>query len=180
MDSWRMAKHKHPFDGKWNDVPANRPFYYSGGSRGFGHIVVTAGNGWAYGTDIPRSGQVGLHRLSAPTVLWGHPPLGYTDDINGKVIAHTPPSPPKPKIDLSAVTHAVKHGGSVANGVRLKKAVAAEVGPGKMNMASPALGRRFRNRYRKLQHKWYGTGDGVPGPISLTRLCKAHGLDPRP
>lgn len=93
QDAWDQAKSKHKFTGSYAKVPANRPFFYSGGSRGYGHVVVTAGNGWAYGTDMCHSGRICLHRLSDPVTKWGFRPLGYTDDINHKVIVKPTPKP---------------------------------------------------------------------------------------
>lgn len=152
--------------------PKGVPVWYRGPGPAW-HVALSIGDGTCWSNDYVRRGRI--DRVGILTIArgWGAPYLGWSEDINDVRVWR--PST-LPVIDISNVVYAVRHQSSVTNGRRLKRALAAEVGPGGMLMTSDGLGPRFRSQYRKLQVRWYGSGDGIPGPVSLTRLCKAHGL----
>lgn len=170
ITAYYNTNHRHT---SW-PPPKAVPVWWAGGRDG--HVAFSLGDGTCWSNDYYRVGKidrVGIHTISAG---WGYHYLGWSEDIN-EVRVYTPHWP---TIDISNVIHATRYGGDVRNGLLLKKAIVSEVGRGNMGLGSDYLGHHFRNRYRLLQRKWYGTGDGIPGPVSLTRLCKAHNLDPNP
>lgn len=129
--AWYGAAHKHPTtDG--NKVPRGVPYFWTGGSQGYGHIVISAGGGLCWSTDINVRGGVSLVRINDITRRWGQTPRGWTEDLN-RVRVWKPA--PMPVVDLSdlAKAHKVdpdaKTGhhttGAVADVTRLERALAA-------------------------------------------------------
>lgn len=184
--AWYGAAHKHPTtDG--NKVPRGVPYFWTGGSQGFGHIVISAGGGLCWSTDINVRGGVSLVRINDITRRWGQNPAGWTEDLN-KVRVYTPSTAPaKPVIDLSEVLSGLVRHQAAIGSVRLKKAVIAEVGKGQMSL-SPVLGERFKTQYRKVQEEYLhaigakvtaSSADGVPGMASLRWLGDRHGFSVR-
>jgi hypothetical protein len=166
--SWYGADHRHT---SWPPPPAV-PVWWAGGQ--YGHVAISAGDGYCWSTDIFRSGQVDKCLISTISRSWGRRYIGWGEDINERRVYTA-----EPVIDISQTIYAARHQKAALNGRLIKKAVAAEVGRGEMNLGSAVLGSSFRNRYRLLQRKWYGSGDGIPGPTSLTRLARAHGMNPQ-
>lgn len=154
--------------------PKAVPVWWAGGR--YGHVALSIGDGTCWSNDYVRRGKIDRVRISSITNGWNYRYLGWSEDINEVKIY----VPAQPILDISNVVWAAKNSGNAVNGAKLKKALAAEVGPGSMVMTSNRLGRAFRAQYKKLQVKWYGTGDGIPGATSLTRLAGRHGLDVRP
>lgn len=86
---WRGAQHRHrTSDG--NKAPRGVAFCWTGGSRGFGHIVLSVGNGLCWSTDVVRTGHVDLVRINEITQRWGQHPEGWIEDVNGTRIWHPP------------------------------------------------------------------------------------------
>lgn len=154
--------------------PKGVPVWFNGPTY-FDHVALSIGDGTCWTNDYVRRGKIDRVGILTISRGWGAPYRGWSEDIN-EVRIYTPPLP---IIDISNVVWAAKNSGNAVNGVKLKAALAAEVGRGSMVMTSPRLGVNFRVQYRKLQVKWYGSGDGIPGATSLTRLCRAHGLSVR-
>lgn len=153
--------------------PGGVPVWWDGGA---GHVALTIGDREAtcWTNDFVVPGRISRVPIRSIGPGWGKTYHGWSEDIN-EVRIFT-----RPSIDISQVIHAALFGGTPAHGLLLKKALAAEVGQGAMGLGSSTFGGQFRVQYRRLQIKWYGKGDGIPGPVSLTRLCNLHGLDARP
>lgn len=185
-DAWHGADYRHPTSSS-KDIPPAVPVFWLGGSRGYGHAAVSLGNGLCRSTDWPRAESVGTARIDDITRAWGQRFVGWTEDIN-EVRVYTPPK--IPVIDASNIAKQTrKKGGTATHARRLKKAVAAEVGRGKMKIRSDSLGGAFKTQYKKVQRKYLrATGqrvteraaDGIPGKGSLTWLGKRHGFKVKP
>jgi hypothetical protein len=69
------------------------------GSKGHGHIAISAGDGDCYTTDYPESGRWGWTKIDTLTRRWGLDFQGWTEDLNGYRVwsEPEPPKPPKPK-----------------------------------------------------------------------------------
>jgi endonuclease/exonuclease/phosphatase family metal-dependent hydrolase len=96
--AWRNAKHKHPTEQTAN-IPRGVPVFWTGGSKGHGHIAISAGDGDCYTTDYPESGRWGWTKIDTLTRRWGLDFQGWTEDLNGYRVwsEPEPPKPPKPK-----------------------------------------------------------------------------------
>ena len=187
--AWDWAKKKHPTKNA-NSIPAGVPVFWKGGSRGFGHVAVSLGNGLVRSTDWPRSGQVGTARITDISRAWNQRLMGWTEDINGVTVYKPKPVKPKqPVIDASNVARVTKAGKGSPNSKLLKAAVAKEVGLGSMDLSHGALGEGFQEQYKKVQRKYLRTlgqkprkddADGIPGHASLKWLGKKHGFTVKP
>lgn len=80
--AWQLAKVKHPQTDP-NKIPRGYPVFWTGGSKGFGHIAISAGNGKCWSTDIKRPGFFDYADIADIHAKWGLTLVGYTDDING-------------------------------------------------------------------------------------------------
>jgi hypothetical protein len=78
--AWSVSRHKHRHD---RNPPAGVPVFWSGGSRGGGHVAISLGHGMIVSTDMPRAGHVGRIRLSTIARRWHLRYLGWTEDLNG-------------------------------------------------------------------------------------------------
>jgi hypothetical protein len=177
--AYNMSKYRHT---SW-PPPAGVPVYWTNGR--FGHVVLSAGDGWCWSTDFARTGYVDKVRINAITNGWGQRYRGWSEDINGVRVYEKPKAVTKPKIDLSSVRYSAKHERSIPQGIRLKRAVAAEVGRGRMNLLTKTLGSGFREQYKLVQRKYIRAGggtptsinaDGIPGRESLVWLGRRHGF----
>lgn len=81
--AWGQARLKHPGDPA---PPAMVPVYFRGGSTGAGHAALSAGGGWIFSTDWPTAGRVGEVKITTLAATWHETYLGWTGDINGKVV----------------------------------------------------------------------------------------------
>lgn len=164
--------------------PAGALVWWTGGRHGYGHVVLSAGDGWCWSSDKVRAGKVDLVRISSITRDWGLTYQGWTTDINGVQVLNLPT--PKPVLRYVAVHHAAKTSSKLPKGKLLKAAVAKEVGPKLLRMASPVLGIFFRRRYRAVQQKHdllvnkvkhpLKHYSGIPDRASLAWLGHRHGF----
>lgn len=83
VDAWKRARRRHP--GALTP-PAGVPVFWTGGSRGHGHVAMSLGNGNVRSTDWPTAGQVGDVDIATLTARWGLPYAGWTEDLNGVTI----------------------------------------------------------------------------------------------
>lgn len=181
--AWHRADHKHPTSlSRVGGMPPNVPVFWTGGSRGAGHAAYHLGHGLVRSTDWPRSGQVGTVHIATLTRAWGHSFQGWTEDINNVRVWE--PEPTR-TLDLSTIQRATRRGKDVPQGAFLKKAVAAEVGKGAMNLSTKTLGSGFKTQYRKVQREYIRsqggtptakTADGIPGGESLRWLGRRQGF----
>lgn len=184
--AWNGARYKHPTSlSNAGSIPAGVPVYWTGGSKGYGHAVVSLGGGLVRSTDWPSRGRVGTARIGDITRAWGLHFVGWTEDINGVRVYHGDSRPSGPTVDMSDVVRAVKNGTRHRHGVLLKKAVAAEVGRGDMNLGGAKLGPKFRKQYGLVQREYLRsigapvTGsdtNGIPGASSLRWLADRRGF----
>lgn len=79
--AWSAAKYKHPGDA---NPPAGASVFWVGGSRGYGHVAVSAGGGSIYSTDVKAPGRVALTTISWLNQHWGSLRyVGWSEDNNG-------------------------------------------------------------------------------------------------
>lgn len=79
--AWSAAKFKHSGDA---NPPAGAPVYWTGGSRGYGHVAVSAGGGMCYSTDVRAPGRVSLIGISWINQHWRSVHyVGWAEDNNG-------------------------------------------------------------------------------------------------
>lgn len=78
---WHQAKYKHTDD----NPPKGAPVFWTGGSHGYGHIVISRGDDRIRSTDCQHSGSVGNEDLSWPRTNTGGALVyaGWTEDIGG-------------------------------------------------------------------------------------------------
>lgn len=97
--AWQWAKHKHRTE-RTSTIPRGVPIFWTGGSKGHGHIAISAGDGDCYTTDLPTSGRWGWVRIDDITRKWGLDFAGWTEDLNGVRVwtkAEPEPTPPAPE-----------------------------------------------------------------------------------
>jgi hypothetical protein len=165
--AWNNADHKHRVD-HGAQVPRAVPVFWLGGSRGFGHVAISIGNGLVRSTDWPSSGSIGTVAIDTITSRWGQRFQGWTEDINN-VRVWTPSTPVQP----------------TDNTVRLSNLL-----PGKTNHDVKQVQTRLTRRgitvprtgyfgplTREAVRKWQlrlgyrgADANGIPGKVSMQRL----------
>lgn len=184
--AWTNARRKHRTGS--GGIPPGVPVFWLGGSHGYGHIALSLGNGLCRSTDWPHAYQVNTARIDDITRRWGQHFQGWTEDLNGITVYKGNAAASGFVIDVSNVQHAARNDGKIVNGTKLKKAVAAEVGKGSMNLATTTLGANFREQYKHVQRAYLravgskpgpGDVDGIPGRGSLEWLGRRHGFSIR-
>lgn len=87
--AWEGARLKHrETDG--SKVPRGVPYFWTGGSQGFGHIVLSAGGGMCWSNDISSSGGISLAPILEITTRWRQTARGWTEDLNNARIWDRP------------------------------------------------------------------------------------------
>jgi hypothetical protein len=147
---------RHP-----NSVPPpGVPVFWQGGT--YGHVALSAGDGYVLSTDIRRAGKVDKVKIELIGQRWGYKLLGWTESLNGRRVW----SPPKP-VSVAQVRDFVERNGHYPNG-RITKALIAE---------------GFDNTiegYASWQKACGYTGpdaDGLAGRNTLMRLGAKHGFE---
>jgi hypothetical protein len=97
-DAWRGADHKHLTEDGLK-VPRGTPVFWLGGSKGYGHVAVSAGKGLCWSTDWGGAGQVNLARINDITKQWRLDLVGWTEDLNGGLVWVPPVAQDTPRID---------------------------------------------------------------------------------
>jgi cell wall-associated NlpC family hydrolase len=92
--AWNGADHKHRVD-RGAQVPRGVPVFWIGGSRGYGHIAISIGNGLCRSTDWPYSRHIGTAAIDSITRSWHEDLVGWSEDLNERRIW----TPPKKRID---------------------------------------------------------------------------------
>lgn len=84
-DAWNRSPHKHPETSGAN-IPAGVPVFWSGGTTGAGHTVISIGGGQCISTDILRRGKADIASIDGITSSWGENFLGWTEDEAGAYV----------------------------------------------------------------------------------------------
>ena len=95
--AWENAKKKHKATSTKN-IPRGVPVFYKTSTKNW-HVVLSAGDGMCYSTDVGGRGKVGYISIKALASSWNITLLGWTEDLNGFTV-HKPaasmPEPAKP------------------------------------------------------------------------------------
>lgn len=85
VDMWKASKVRHPGD---RHPPLGVFVFWSGGSKGHGHVAPTVtSNGVVRSTDWPSAGVVGMTTIDAIDRAWPSMTyLGWTEDLYGNPI----------------------------------------------------------------------------------------------
>lgn len=181
QDAWNQIPNARTHDGTpW----AGSLAYWSGGSRGFGHVAFAVENGYVYSTDILRPGKVDLVPYTTIHERWGQTYLGYIDWTPSGAINLGPANTPTlPVVSVAHLISAANHDMPAATGalsqwageVRLVEAALAAQGLLSGAYVDGSWGTRTRDAYRAWQVRcgWSGSAaDGYPGLQSLTALAR--------
>lgn len=91
-DAWALAGGSHGINTHTtpgHNPPPNVPVFWAGGPHGYGHVAISAGDGYIWTTDKPKHGKFTRVKLSSITLDWGLRRLGWSETLNGKrVHAH--------------------------------------------------------------------------------------------
>ena len=180
--AWGKAKFKHSTA---DTPPLGVPVWWTGGGSGFGHVVVSAGGGFCWSSDIKRRGKVDKVPISSISRAWGLKYQGWTEDLNG-VQVFSPATPSLPAVALANVREAFERDFTRPQGdglherdtLRVEQALLAEGLLVQQFASNGYAGTLSRSAYAKWQ-KRSGVGgpfDGIPGLASLTRLGQKHGF----
>jgi hypothetical protein len=170
--AWDRALHKHRVS-RGSQVPRGVPVFWET-SGVADHIALSLGGGWCLSNDIKRSGYYDRALIDNISRAWGAQLQGWTEDLNGARVWN--PKASGPVIDLSQVVSAARTNRMCTGSLRLKRAVAKEVGAGGMTLGNGILGEGFTKQYRLVQTKYLHSqgrpvtskdADGTPGRSSL-------------
>jgi hypothetical protein len=181
--AWSKTKYRHS-----SIPPKGVPVWWTGGSRGFGHVAISAGGGYVISTDSGGRGRVGRTSIRHITRAWGQTYRGWTEDIN-RVRVYRPDGSGSGDsgsgrrrmssvLDASAMERLFRRGQKHSAVLVIQRALAAEVGLD-FSTGPGTPGRRTRAAYAKWQRKLGFRGDdadGIPGYTSLKRLGDRHGF----
>lgn len=81
--AWRHAKRRHKGD---KNPPRGAMVYWTGGSKGYGHIAVSLGGGKIRSSDAGGNGRPATVDVDWPTRTWGMPYAGWADNVNDVTI----------------------------------------------------------------------------------------------
>lgn len=172
--AWSKTKYRHK-----STPPRGVPVWWTGGSRGFGHVAISDGDGYVISTDCGGKGRVGRTSITHITRTWGQSYRGWTEDINGvRVYVSSGSKPSTPVLDASAVAKLFRQGKKSDAVLVVQRALAVEVG---LDYSSgPGVpGPRTRAAYQKWQRRLGFRGadaDGIPGYSSLLQLGTKRGF----
>lgn len=164
-DSWQMSEHKRQV-ANGLACPRGTPVYWTGGSKGAGHIAISIGGGLCYSTDWKEAGKIDIARIDEITTLWGLDFKGYTFEVNGVQVWK--PAPPEPTVHL----HNLQPGDRNDDVLKVKKAL-HDKGYRGFFVNSKRFGVGTKRAYAKFQSRLGYNGkdaNGIPGRLSLRRL----------
>jgi len=84
--AWKHTNDRHPGD---HNPPRGSAVYWTGGSKGFGHIATSLGKGKVRSTDAGGKGRVATVSIAWVNRNWNMPYAGWAWDINEVTIPHT-------------------------------------------------------------------------------------------
>jgi hypothetical protein len=176
--AYAHAQHRH----STGTPPRGVPVWWTGGSRGFGHVAVSDGGGYCWSTDVLRAGRVDRVKISHITNAWNLPYRGWSEDING-VRVYTPVA--LPNLHLSyAIEAAHKDAGHphISTHPVTTKLIAKALYKEGMLGKGYVTG-HFSKEKRRAYAKWqrslgYSGADasGIPGVTSLRKLGSRRGF----
>lgn len=177
---WHGAEFKHSTS---STPPLGVPVWWTNGR--FGHVVISAGDGWCYTNDFLRTGKIDKVKITAITRGWGHHYRGWSEDVN-LVRVWRPGAPSRRSVDLSSLREAARRDQFQPQGQGLFEAdvFPVERALDKENLLDPGLatngyaGTSFRTAHARWQ-KRSGVPrpyDGIPGSASLKALARKHGF----
>lgn len=174
--AWDGANERHPLtDG--NRAPRGVPFYWKGGSRGYGHVALTVGNGLCWTNDARRSGKIDLVRINDITRQWGQQPVGWAQDINNVHIWSFPTVDLSDLVAAAEMDPARRTGGTTAGAaadvVRFERALAAR---GYLNPAyvDGSYGTKTIEAMHRYQRDHGMAGRGMPTTASVRSVIKGR------
>lgn len=68
---WRHEPERYCHYTGVTSAPAGALIIWRGGPHGYGHVAISAGNGYCYSTDIARNGRVDLVPITRIQRQWG-------------------------------------------------------------------------------------------------------------
>lgn len=81
--AWKYAHHRHKGD---RNPPRGAMVYWTGGSKGYGHIAPSVGGGKIRSSDAGGAGRPATVDLGWVERAWGLPYAGWADNVNNIVI----------------------------------------------------------------------------------------------
>jgi hypothetical protein len=182
-EAWNRAEFKHPVE-NGHHVPRGVPYFWTGGSEGFGHVVLSLGEGWCLTNDFVRQGKINRARINDITARWGQNAHGWTEDVNGiKVFAVKVPDRPAEgwdRVRLGALDQGEPNKDINRVKFALRKMVGNEFGMELDGEHAEHWGDAVTRTYRKWQRRLGFSGrdaDGRPGAYSLRKLGRSAGFD---
>jgi hypothetical protein len=88
--AWRNTNDRHPGN---RNPPRGAAVYWTGGSKGYGHIGLSMGSGKVRSTDAGGRGRVATVEIGWVERNWGLKYAGWAWDINETTIPHQSPKP---------------------------------------------------------------------------------------
>jgi len=174
---WYGARHRH-FANRGAQCPRGVPVFWTGGSRGYGHVALSTGNGMCWSTDAGGAGRVAHVSIDGLTSRWGLNFVGWTEDMNGTYIGKGGASKPKKKwwkvkfaIDLSEVRPGKRNWGVR----RVQRALRKK---GYNQKVTGYYGDQTRDNVRRFQRRIGFRGNDADGRIGKTS-ARRLGLKPR-
>jgi len=168
---WRNAKYKHTS----YPPPRGVPVWWTGGSKGHGHVAVSAGKGKCWSTDAKGATNVAKVDIRELTRRWGLRYEGWSEDINGVRVYDA--NRGKPAKGWENVRLSALGPGKNNNDVWVvKRRLAKKVGKGGMHLTGKYKkywGEATTKAYARWQRQlgFRGTAaDGLPGRQSLEAL----------
>ena len=173
-EGWQNAHFKHGGDLM---PPAGVPVWWTGGGKGYGHVVVSAGNGYCYSTDILRKGEVDKVKIQYINMHWTNLQYrGWSEDINAvRVFTFAN----LPAVDLSNVVAGITQDFPLSiaeeqNNLDMLRVEHALQHAKLLTGLKPSTGYTglfWRQAYAEWQKRTVpGPYDGIPGFQSLTKL----------
>lgn len=82
-EAWSRTRHRHPAS-TVADAPRGALIWWTGGSKGHGHVGIKAGNAYVWSVDIKRPGRWDKVPIEQITRSWPSLRLvGWSEDIDG-------------------------------------------------------------------------------------------------
>lgn len=164
-ESWQAAEHKH-FTKDGRDCPRGAPVWWTGGSKGAGHVAISCGGGVCISTDWKEPGRLAYAKIDDITTQWALDFKGYTREINDVVVWR--PRVANDVVHLSNLVPGKRHADVLKVKQRLR-----EKGYKGFLVRSNKYGRGIRKAYSEYQRRLGYSGvdaNGIPGKNSLRKL----------